>query len=398
MPAGLGWDFANFYDTGRRAAAWQISDLYKPESLIAGEQPQGKLSFWSAPISAFLYAPLSLFSAEWALIFFKIQNALACFAALWLLYRNNRRFDESETTDNWRFAALFAVLVLIYQPFWTIYRVGGQTTPTIFLLFTIALLFHTGEKFRISAVCIALALLIKPAFVFMLLPLCLISGWRFIRELLVIFTVIGLFSIFLLGWNVHAEFLQTMMQGLTNAYSWQYNSSLYVTAENLRLLAAEPVNPQIIGILTAAVKLAVVFLFGWLFWKSRNEKWPTAARRQFDFLMSVTFCLMISQTVWEHYLIVFFPLLAYIAANYRSFSTGARVVLAVVFGMSLGQNIVFINMLEARISLNTIPELVFIGLLKSSPLWLMLIFLLNYRKEFFQSFLHPQWTGLTERS
>lgn len=398
IPAGLGWDFANFYDTGRRAAAWQISDLYKPESLINGETPQGKLSFWGAPISALLYAPLSLFSAKWALVVFKLQNALVCFVALWLLYRNNRRFDETKSPENWQFAALFAGLVLIYQPFWTIYRIGGQTTPTIFLLFTIALLCHTQAKFRISAGCIALALLIKPAFVFVLLPLCLVSGWRFVREIAVIFAVIGLFSIFLLGWNVHAEFLQTMMQGLTNAYTWQYNSSLYVTAENLKLLAVEPVNLRLIGVLVAAVKLSVVFLFVWLFWKSRNEKWPTAARRHFNFLMSVTFCLMISQTVWEHYLIVFFPLLAYLAANHRSFSIGARVLLAIVFVMSLGQNIVLVNLLETQISLDTILELVFIGLLKSSPLWLMLFFLWNYRQEFFQSFLSPQWTRLTERS
>ena len=59
VPAGLGWDFANFYDTGRRVAAGQIQDLYNPKSLINGEQPQGTLAFWGTPISAWLYVPLS---------------------------------------------------------------------------------------------------------------------------------------------------------------------------------------------------------------------------------------------------------------------------------------------------------------------------------------------------
>jgi hypothetical protein len=36
VPAGLGWDFANFYDTGRRAAAGQLMNIYDPTTTIAG--------------------------------------------------------------------------------------------------------------------------------------------------------------------------------------------------------------------------------------------------------------------------------------------------------------------------------------------------------------------------
>ncbi|HRJ90040.1 MAG TPA: glycosyltransferase family 87 protein [Pyrinomonadaceae bacterium] len=390
LPAGLGWDFANFYDTGRRAASWQISDLYKPESLIDGEMPQGKLSFWGAPISALFYMPLGLFSAELALVLFKIQNTLACFAALYLTYLQNRRYLGSKITTDWRFAALFAGIVLIFQPIWSIYRIGGQTTPTVFLLFSIALHYYMREKFRLSSICIALALLIKPGFVFVLLPLGLVSGWKFLREILLIFTVIGLFSFFLLGWNVHYEFLKVMMLGSVKAFSWQYNSSLYVMVENLRFLPVDQVNPEIIGALLLLVKLSVVVLFGLLFWTSRTEHWTTASRSRFNFLMSITFCLMISQTVWEHYLIILFPLLAYIVANHTSFSLGARILVAIAIVMSFGQNIVFVNFLEAQVSFDTIPELVLIGLLKSCPLWLIFTFLLKYRVEFFRSFVHPK--------
>ena len=41
VPAGLGWDFANFYDTGRRAAAGQLMTIYDPTATIAGQAPQG---------------------------------------------------------------------------------------------------------------------------------------------------------------------------------------------------------------------------------------------------------------------------------------------------------------------------------------------------------------------
>ena len=46
IPAGLGWDFAVFYDAGRRALHGQFRDLYDPFSAIAGKRPQGEMRFW----------------------------------------------------------------------------------------------------------------------------------------------------------------------------------------------------------------------------------------------------------------------------------------------------------------------------------------------------------------
>src|SRR5436190_10042795 len=102
IPAGPGWDFANFFDTGRRVAARQIGDLYNPDSLIAGERPQGKLGFYGTPVSALLYAPLGFLKPSWAMIAFKIQSTLAYFAALILIYRFNRRFAENSVAGQWR--------------------------------------------------------------------------------------------------------------------------------------------------------------------------------------------------------------------------------------------------------------------------------------------------------
>jgi len=95
-PAGLGWDFANFYDTGRRVAAGQVQDIYHPESKINGQPPQGKMQFWGTPISAMFYVPLGYFSARTASIMFKIENTLAIFITLLLLYFYNRRFIPTD--------------------------------------------------------------------------------------------------------------------------------------------------------------------------------------------------------------------------------------------------------------------------------------------------------------
>ncbi len=391
VPAGIGWDFANFYDTGRRIVAWQIADLYNPDSLINGAAPQGGLAFWGTPISALLYAPLGLLSAESSLLVFKLQNTLALFAALWLLYLHNRKFAENTNAAQWQYAALFAGLVLLYQPFWSVYRVGGQTTPTVFLLLVAAMIGHVRKRFWVSSACVVAAILIKPAFVFVLLPLVVTSGWRYLRNTAVILAGVGLVSLLILGWQVHAQFLQMMSQGLKNAYPWFYNSSLYVTAENLKLLASPPVDARLVGVSVLLVKLLMVTLCAYLIWQGRKQKMTAAAGRHFEFLMAVVFCLLVSQTVWEHYLSVLFLLLAYVVAAHRHFSLGALSLIAAIFILSIGQNLILVNLLRSIHNFDSAFELVSIGLFKSAPLLLTAIFLWLCRREFFNSHLAAVW-------
>src|SRR5262249_59253704 len=111
-----------------------------------------------------------------------IQNPLAYFAALLLLYVHPRRFAGDSPKAQSRFGALFAFLALIYQPFWTVYRVGGQTTPTIVFLLTVGLLTHTAGKRLWTVLCLMAIVLIKPAFLPILGILVLVSGVRFLRD------------------------------------------------------------------------------------------------------------------------------------------------------------------------------------------------------------------------
>jgi len=397
IPAGPGWDFANFFDTGRRVAARQIADLYNPDSLIAGAQPQGKLGFYGTPVSALLYAPLGLLTPSWAMIVFKIQNTLAYFAALALLYRHNRKFVENSVAGQWRFAALFSGLSLLYQPFWTIYRVGGQSTPTVLLLFVLALIFHTNSRFLASASCIVAAVLIKPAFIFALALLVCTSGGRFFRYTLMLLGGVGLVSVLLLGWGIHEEFLRTMLRANQTSYAWFYNSSLYVIAENMKLLGEGAGQNALWKLSTIMVKLMSLALCVYLLVKSRTSKLSQSARRHFDFLTAIVFCLLVSQTVWEHYLAVLFPLLAYVAASHRYFSRSALALAGAIFLLAAWQNLIVINFLRANFHFDTAPELVLIGLCKSAPLWLTAIFLWRSHKEFFGSYAVPVWR-LTEES
>jgi len=396
VPAGLGWDFANFYDTGARVAAGQLQDIYDPFTPIRGRSPGGTLAFWGAPLSALFYAPLARLAPGTALVVFKIQNTLAYFVALLLLYLHTRRFAGDSLEAQSRFAALFAFLSLIYQPFWTIYRVGGQTTPTIFLLLTVGLLLHTKGKTFWTVLCLVAAVLVKPAFLPVLGILVLVSGARFLRDTTLVGGVVALGSVAVLGWAIHQEFLSVLARGATRSYPWLYNSSLYVWLDALRV--AFPAGPgggpsPVPARVVTAGKLLVLLFGVVVFVQSRTQAWAPAARRHFDFLMAVSFCLLLSQTVWEHYLAALFLPLAYLVAVRQRLGRQAVALVWAIFFLSVWQNLIIVNVLRDSLRSESLTALWAAGVLKSGPLLLFLLLLVRCRAGVFATYATPVWAA-----
>jgi hypothetical protein len=396
VPAGTGWDFANFYDTGARLAAGQIRDLYDPSTPIRGRAPQGSLGFYGTPISAFLYVPLSWFPPGVALPLFKVESTAAAFLALFLLYRHNRRFVGGDPVGQARFAAAFALLALIYQPFWTVYRVGGQTTPTVFLLLSVALVAHTAGRQFWAAVCLVLAGLIKPAFVLVLALLALVSGRRFQGYAAGAGLTAGVASVLVLGWPAHAAFLRTLAEGAGRSYPWFYNSSLYIVADTLwPYLPAHLTSPWASRVVFVAILSgSILALGGSLVLQSRACAWPAAARRHFDFLLAVSFALFLMPTVWEHYLAALFLPLIYIVASREHFEYPALGVVVAIFVLAVLQNLIVVNLLRYYFTWESLPHVLCIDLIKSSPLFLLMVVFVRYRAALFRSHGAPVWYAL----
>jgi hypothetical protein len=393
-PWGLGWDFANFYDTGRRAAAGQLDDIYQPHSLIEGEKPLDDQEFWGTPLSAYLYVALSWFRPETALVVFKAQNTIAYFAAFVVLFLFYRRLFETPDCREWRFAALFTFLCLIYQPFWTVYRIGGQTTPTALLLLCLAMVAHADRRFVLSSLLVFAVVMIKPAFILMFVFLICVSGIQFFATAATFLLLTALASLLVGGWNIHEQFVNRMLQGLTVTYSWHVNSSLYTLVEHLRVLIQSGSDCSLLravfSLFFIAIKLIVVGTFVFIVLKSRGRAWSPHSRCHFNFLMGMTFFLLISQTVWDHYLAALFPLLIYVVASYKKFSPTAIGLIAGVFILSIGQNIIFIHIITHRFSFDSVPAILFACLFKSGPLILTLTFLWRCRNELLQSWTIPK--------
>jgi Glycosyltransferase family 87 len=391
LPAGLGWDFANFYDAGRRAAAGRFVDLYDPASPIAGEAPQGALRFYGTPLSALFYAPLSHFSPLAASRILKVQNTLAYLASFLLLYVHFARLAGSSPATRWKFAALFAFLVLLYQPFWSVYRLGGQTTPTVFLLLSMALISHTEGREVVTAALLVLAVLIKPAFIILLGFLVLVSGARFLAATAACLALASAASFALLGSDVHGKFFSLVLQGTTLRKPWLYNSSLFVPLHDLALSAG--VAPAAFGraeIAAAilAVKGLVLVTFVTLMLQSRHRPWAPQARRHFGFLMAVLFFLLTSEVVWEHYLSVLFLPIGYVWAVRRHFRRSAIWMMVAIAVLALGQSMVVVELVRSCL---TGGYVVLASLAKSAPLWLMLAFLWRHSAELMESYEAPPW-------
>lgn len=391
VPAGARWDFANFYDTGRRAAAGEMGDIYRPDSPIAGAAPQGGMAFWGTPLSAWLYAPLALFSAPAALVLFKLAGTIAFAAGLLLLYRQAVEETGIETAEARQvFAFVTLGLVVLYQPFWTIYRVGGQTTPFVFLLVMATSWAYLRERWFPAALALLFVILIKPGFVFIPALLFFLGGRRLAAWLAGIGLTAAAASILLLGWPIHRQFLDILIAGSRMPSPWFFNSSLAILGDAFRPIRdSGPIFsegghlPGLIGLGLRGLGAATIV---WLAWRAHRLLPDSRARRGLDIFLAVSLSLLAAQVVWEHYLALLFIPLLLLVAQWRYWSRGARLLLVCLFALMPAQNLILVMAFRSHVSLTSHAALLAVSLVKAGPLLLFLLWLIRYQGELLARF------------
>jgi hypothetical protein len=319
-------------------------------------------------------------------------------ASFVLLYVLSRRFADGPHPAREQFAAVFAFLCLVYQPFWTVFRVGGQTTPTVFLLFTIALFCHVYSHHWTAAACLVLASLVKPALAPALLCLVFLAGWSFLVKIGVLAAAAGLASVALLGWPIHLTFLDAVRSGVPAPFPWQYSSSLYIFIDSLHTAlgtrAGTQPYPALLTAVNYALKAITLATIVALVIKGRSRNLSPAAWRHFSVLVSILFFLWWSFTIWEHYLALLFIPLIYVVASSRWFSRSALWLVGAVFAVSLGQNLIFVNWLSRQVAEAPVPVLLAVTTFKAAPLILMLAFVWRHGRELVASYEAPVWQQL----
>jgi hypothetical protein len=376
---GLEWDFANFHDAGHKAAAGEAASLYDPTATIQGERALGQMSFLGTPLSAVLYAPLSWFAPQTALVLFKLQHTIATAAAILLLFRLHRRAAQLAFGSHREFVAVIALAAAAYQPFWEVYHVGGQSTGAVLLALVLGTLCYTRGHLFPAALAFTLAVAVKPGLVVTLVVLCLFSGIRFTAYAAIISALLALGSVWWAGWSVHVVFLERLLA--TNPESWRFNSSLTVALDNLQTMAAPPLAPAVASAASTVIRLGAAGVVIACAIPDRSKTAPAPGQRHLNIIVAITSGLLVLPVVWEHYLALLFIPLSYYLAVCPRLPGRVRSLVTVIFVAALVQNVAVIARIRSAIYLNTWPELVAAGLLKSAVLALTAILLVAYLRE-----------------
>jgi Glycosyltransferase family 87 len=394
-PRGIGLDFANFYDAGHKALSGQFDALYDPFATIAGQPPLGNMTFFSLPITSYLFAPLARFEPQTALILFKVQSTAFLWAGLVALYFHLRRLAGDEAGQQARFFALFTGAALLFQPFWAVYRVGGQTTPLVFLLLVIGLISFSRARFWAAALCYVLVVLVKPVFAPGLILLFLYPAARFRIASLVLSLGAAAGSFVWLGWDVHIAFLEKLANQGSDFVSPYYNSNMFTWVEVLMQPGADFSQIATLpgGVRAVALALRLLAIAGLLVMLVRLNRSDATrtAKLHFTFIIGMLLPMVFSPVVWGHYLAVFFVPLAYMLAMRRYFPTLAMVGLGVAVAFSFFQNLVVVVKIDRIFGLDTWPEVFWLTSAKSVTMLLVVGVMLIWSRQYLGTYRDDTW-------
>lgn len=394
VPAGLGWDFANYYDAGHKALVGETANLYDDKALIDGEPPLGEMLFMSAPISSYFYTGLALFEPSTALVLFKIQNAVALLLAIGILFFHFRPLTPA--ADRMTFAALFFTAALLFQPFWTVFRVGGQVTPTIMLCLALGLWLHSSKKFVLSALCFSIIVLMKPVFLPGAAFLAFASGPKFFLRAFLTGVAIAAFSVLVMGLDIHLEFVAKTREVAGILWPPHYNSSLtgWLAPLTAGCDGAGVCHEGLPGALASAIRLSaalgLVAAFVWMARSGVSER----ARLHLGWMIAAVLPMMITPVVWAHYLSVIFLPIAFVIAARRNFPIAAHWLVAALVLISIGQNLVFILAVVTWSGMDHVAEQIEVGLFKSLPLWLTLALFMFFRRSILAAYASSDFEAM----
>lgn len=393
-PWGLGLDFANFYDIGHKVRLGEYATLYERMAQIGGEKPLGNMKYMSPPITGWFFTPLSLMTPHVATFWLKLAGVLSALGGLVLLYRQVRPLADRPE----EFFALFWIAAALWQPLWTFMRVGGQTTPIIFLLLVIGHATYLRRQMAATALIFSFIVLLKPVFAPIAILLFVTSGNSFRMTAICTAAASIVLSLWIFGWGPHGDFLRALgAQGDRLLEPWMNSSPVswivplligvddYGTGAVLAAPAAILIS--ILRFALAAVAIAV--MVGHL-----RSPLPDRARLHLIYATGLLLVIVLSPVIWAHYLMILFPLIAVLIAC-RSLMPGwGRVLLAAMLILGVFQSFIIMRQLQIRLGFDNAGEVVVFSLLKSLPAILLLCTWVFGRRAIRGMLAQPAWNAV----
>ena len=390
------YDFANFYDAGQKARAGEFAALYDPMAQIAGRDPFGNMSFASAPLTSYLYVPLTVLEPRPAVIAFKLAGAAAQLLALALLFRETRGLAGSDPADRRAYLAVFAWSALLFQPLYSWFFVGGQTTPFVFLLLVSAWMALLRGRDGLAALAMAAAVVIKPAFAPAAVLVFVATSNRFRISALAAGAGFVALSLATLGTDVHLAFIDMVLNKAQEGNTPGQNSNPFAWVGALAwpggpLSGPGPgvVMPVSLGLKLGTAALILALLAGQL-----RAGLSRQAGRHAVFAAAILLVIVLSPVVWSHYLSVLFLPFAVLIALRRHLPGWTAILFAAILVLAVPQNFLVLRRLQRDIPFDTPAVVLAVTFLKSLPALLAVIGVIALRRPILSALADPAWSGV----
>ena len=393
-PWGLGLDFANFYDIGRKARLGEHDTLYDHMALIGGEKPLGNMKYLSPPITSWFFVPLSFMTPHVATFVLKALGVAAVVAGV----VHFRRQISPLITDRAAFFTLAAIAAALWQPLWTFMRVGGQTTPFCLLLLVLGHAAYLRGRAVALALILSLVVLIKPVFAPLAILLFVLAGSRFRMTAVVTACLSIVASLAIFGWGPHRTFLDALGgQGDRLLEPWMNSSPvswvvpLLVDAQSFGTIAAMPITA---AVLIMAMRLALALAILAVMVGHLRAGLPERAGRHVVYMTGLLLVIVLSPVIWAHYLMILFPLILVLIAVREDLAPPVRQVLWLALVLGLVQSFIIMRQIQIRIGIDTSSEMILFGFVKSLPAILLCGLWIFGRRSIGRALARPEWNGV----
>lgn len=393
-PWGLGLDFANFYDIGRKARLGEYDTLYDHMALIGGEKPLGNMKYLSPPITSWFFTPLSFMTPHVATFVLKALGAAAVIAGIVLF----RRQISPLITERAAFFTLAAVAAALWQPLWTFMRVGGQTTPFCLLLLVLGHGAYLRGRMVSLALILSLIVLIKPVFAPLAILLFVLAGNSFRLTALLAAGLSIVASLAIFGWGPHQAFLDALGgQGDRLLEPWMNSSPvswvvpILVDAHSFGTIAAMPTTA---AILIMALRLALALAILAVMAGHLRAGLPERAGRHVIYMTGLILVIVLSPVIWAHYLMILFPLILVLIAAREDLAPPVRQALWAALALGLAQSFIIMRQIQIKLGFDTSFEMILFGLIKSLPAILICGLWIFGRQSIGRALARPGWDAV----
>jgi len=294
------WDFLRAYYPAGRAALYGDSEALK--ALIGLGAAGG---FVNIPVVAYLFAPFGWLSPHMAAILFTLIGIGSTVAAWFLLVR----LTQLELRERW----LLALLFLANGPLLSGFKWGNLSFFLIFALAAGLVLIRT-QRSMAAGMLLGTAAVLKPALILFGLFFLLRRDLRGVFGFAIVGIATAALSLLLFGWQGNLYWLQTSI--LQYSHNWLAVSGNQSIPGFLFRLHAPPdilldfsvKAPGAGEKLLAHVITDLIFLIAAVACFKRrtpgaavDEEAQVGARRDLQYLLTISLCLVCSPLSWTHY-------------------------------------------------------------------------------------------------